>query len=332
MVRKQLTESDDKLIAERSRKIFASATNPVRAKVVADYRDALQLKADLAAGKTVFAAVCSVCHKVDDAEGGNAIGPDLAALTDRSPEAMLVAILDPNRAVEDKFTAYSVVTREGSQLFGLIGDENANSITLRDAAGGEHQILRADIKTMKSPGISLMPDGLEATMTKQQIADVIAYIGTLGGGSNPQPDPALSGRVGSGRDGIIELKASNSRISGERIEYMNDFDAIGWWTSADDRVEWTVVLDRPGKYKVEWVYSVSDKAAGNSWQILLNGNKALGGKIQTTGSWETFQTQAIGEVELQGGDTKVVLKSDGPVDQALMDLRVIRLLPMKKEN
>ena len=52
---------------------------------------------------------------IDLQDIGKEVGADLAALKDRSTDAMLTAILDPNRAVESKFLVYTVVTKDGLQ-------------------------------------------------------------------------------------------------------------------------------------------------------------------------------------------------------------------------
>ena len=59
------------------------------------------LKGDRAAGEIAFATHCAACHKLSNT--GNAAGPDLAAIADKSPRALLTAILNPNQAVEDRF-------------------------------------------------------------------------------------------------------------------------------------------------------------------------------------------------------------------------------------
>ena len=326
--RQRLMDSSNKDLQKRSHDLFTGASNSTRAEVLKNHADVLTIKSDPAAGKAIFATACIVCHV---AEGlGNAIGPDLAALTDRSPDSMLVAILDPNRAVEDKYVNYSITAKDGTQYLGLISEESATSISLRAADGSEQKILRKDIEGMISTGISLMPEGLEATLTKQQLADLIAYIGGLGSSSGPRVPP-LSARVRPNGKGVIELRASKCKITGDRIEYMEDFDALGWWTSEKDRAEWTVVMDRPGSYRVEWEYSVSPKAAGNQWLLVVDGKPALEGKVESTGSWEIFKTASIGEVTLSAADNKIVVRSKGKVNQALFDLRAIRFLPIEKK-
>ena len=324
--RQRLIDSSDEAVQTRSRKLFQTASNPSRAQVLDDHADVSTMKGDASAGRTAFATACIACHVLEGV--GNAIGPDLAALTDRSPDSMLVAILDPNRAVEDKYVNYAISTKEGTQLLGLISEESAGGITLRAADGSEQKLLRADIASMQSTGISLMPDGLEATLTKQQIADLIAYVGGLGSHEEMR-EPVLSARVGPNGKGVIELRASKCRLTGERLAFMPDFDALGWWTSESDRAEWTAVLDRPAKYSMEWEYSVSPESAGNEWQMIINGKQVLAGTIESTGSWETFKTVELGEVNLTGGDNKIVVRSLGPVKQALFDLRAIRFSRVK---
>lgn len=324
--RQRLTESSDDAVQARSRKLFQSASNASRAQVLEDHADVLTLKGDPAAGRTAFATACIACHALEGV--GNAIGPDLAALTDRSPEAMLIAILDPNRAVEDKYVNYVISTKENTQHLGLISEESAGGITLRAGDGSEQKLLRADIASMESMGVSLMPDGLEATLSKQQMSDLIAYLGDLGS-SSKKPEPPLSARVGPNGKGVIELRASKCRFSGEKLEFMPEYDALGWWSTESDRAEWTAVLDRPGKYRVEWDYSVSPKAAGNQWQLLANGEQVLKGIVESSGGWEDFKTTELGELALAGGDNKIVVRSLGEINQALMDLRAIRLIPIK---
>ncbi len=322
--RDRLLKSTDPVIAARAAALFSSASNATREQVLNAYAKSLARPGDPAVGKTIFSTACIACHV---AEGvGNAVGPDLAALTDRSADSLLVAILDPNRAVEDKFVNYLVTSADGNTVSGLIADESANTVNLRLADGSPRAIARADIAEMTSTGASLMPEGLENLVGPEQMPDLIAYVASLG--TAPEPAPDLAARVSPGKGGVIELRASKCRISGDRLEFMADFDALGWWTSEKDRAQWTVVLDRPGTYQVEWEYSVAPDAAGNAWQLTVNGVKALGGKVESTGGWETFATRQLGRLDLPAADNQIILRSEGPVKKALLDLRAIRLVPV----
>ncbi len=306
---------------------YSKASLTPRDQVVKAHKSVLQLEGNATAGRTHFKNTCSACHI---AEGqGNSVGPDIAALTDRSKDSLLTAILDPNRAIEDKYVSYEIQTNSGQTHVGMIESESTNHLTLRLPDGSSKNLPRQEIQKLISLGISLMPNGLENTLSPQNLADLLAYLATLGKPKlqGPNLHSAMSARVRPGKDGIIELRAKKCRLSGNRIEYMADFDAIGWWTSSEDRAEWTIVLDRPGEYKVEWEWSVSDKASGNNWQLLTNGEKVLSGKVHKSGGWEDFKTEKIGNISLSAADTKIVLKSEGELKQALMDLRVIRFIP-----
>lgn len=326
--RTRLLDLKDIPLQERAAKLFAGAAGSSRHEIVKSHADVLSLTGDPVAGKAVFGAVCLACHV---AEGlGNPVGPDLAALTDSSPESMLVAILDPNRAVEDKFVNYALTTTDGSAVYGVIADESANTVTIRQADGRPRPVPRNEIATMSSSGISLMPEGFEKILTKPQLSDLLAYLSTLGStaAQGPTGNLDMAARISPGKDGIISLRASKCRLDGERIEYRPDVDAIGWWTSEHDRAQWTIVLDRPGTYRVEWDYSVSPEAAGNLWVMEIGGKEMLSGAVVSTGSWETFKTATLGTVELPAADNHVVVRSRGAVRGALMDLRAVRFVPV----
>jgi hypothetical protein len=126
----------------------------------------------------------------------------------------------------------------------------------------------------------------------------------------------------------VELRASKCRLDGERIEYQPKSDAIEWWTSEKDRAQWTLVLDRPGSYRVEWDYSVSPEAAGNAWMVEVGGKEVLSGTVIDTGGWQHFATQTLGTLSLPAADNAVVVRSKGPVKGALFDLRKIRFVPV----
>ena len=117
------------------------------------------------------------CHK---AEGvGNAVGPDLLTLTDVSPESLLVAILDPNRAFEAKYAGYTVNLRDGRVFSGLIASESANALTLLRQDGREDVLLRSEIEAVSASGRSLMPEGLEKDVSPRDLADLVAYLQAL---------------------------------------------------------------------------------------------------------------------------------------------------------
>jgi len=109
-----------------------------------------------------------------------ALGPDLVSVKSSGKEKLLLNILDPNREVAPNYVNYVVETKRGETLLGLIGSETANSLTLRRANGDESIVLRSDIARIQSVGLSVMPEGLEAGLSHQEVADLLEYISTAG--------------------------------------------------------------------------------------------------------------------------------------------------------
>jgi len=167
-----LTRTTDAKLRERAAKVFGG--NASRAEVIAKYQPALELKGDAEAGHKVYQTICAACHR--KGEEGRDIGPNLATILNWTPDQILVNVLDPNREVVANFILYVVETNDGRTLSGLITNETASSIGLKGADGVEQTIARAEIKSLKSTGLSLMPEGLEAGITPQQMADVIEFL------------------------------------------------------------------------------------------------------------------------------------------------------------
>src|SRR4029079_11014844 len=138
----------------------------------------LKMEGDAQAGSVVFEKRCSVCHKLRGA--GHEVGPNLASLTDYSPQALLLALLDPNKAVEAKYRDYVAITTGGQSYTGILANETGNSVTLLGQEGKQQTILRTDLEALQASGKSLMPEGIEKDLSAQDVANVIAYLRTSG--------------------------------------------------------------------------------------------------------------------------------------------------------
>ena len=137
------------------------------------------LKGDARRGQTAFGTTCTGCHQLPET-GGRAIGPDLSALADRSAGYLVTHILDPNRAIEDRYLLYTAATNDGRTLAGVLTAETGNSLTLLGVDGAEQVLLRTGLKSISASRRSLMPDGLEAALTPQAMADLVAFLGGVG--------------------------------------------------------------------------------------------------------------------------------------------------------
>jgi len=164
-------------VRTRASKVIGSAGDSNRKAVVDSFRDVLDLTADVERGRAAFTKKCSLCHKLGDV--GHNVGPDIVSVRTKSPDDLLIAILDPNREAQPNFTAYNLILTNGQVLNGIIVAESAASVTLRRAEGKEDVVPRGDIDELISSGRTLMPEGLEKDVSRQDIADLIAFIKSL---------------------------------------------------------------------------------------------------------------------------------------------------------
>ena len=141
--------------------------------MVARYQPLLK-QGDAERGKAVFQKNCAACHKVHGV--GTQVGPDIAARQDKSNEGLLREILDPNRAVDQRFAEYIAVTSDGLVKNGILVEETSNAITLLGQQGEETKLLRSELDSLTSSGKSLMPEGFENQITPEEMSDLLSFL------------------------------------------------------------------------------------------------------------------------------------------------------------
>jgi len=169
-----LLSHSDKTIRDEASRLLDSAKLAPRKEVVEAWRGVLDVKGDKTRGKVVFKRECSKCHLLEGV--GVELGLPLNTIGNRGAETILLSVLDPNREVNPAYLNYIVVTNRGLQISGMIASETATSVTLKRAEGETDTVLRANIDQLISTGLSIMPEGQEKAMTKQEMADVIKYL------------------------------------------------------------------------------------------------------------------------------------------------------------
>lgn len=130
--------------------------------------------ADVAKGRQLFVQHCSNCHRMEDV--GHMVGPDISDSRTKTAEALLVAILNPDAAIDASFTRYQILTVDGEVVSGLLHNENSETVTLLEAGNQQRRVARDDIETFRAVDTSLMPSGMEQTLSVDQMSDLIAYL------------------------------------------------------------------------------------------------------------------------------------------------------------
>src|SRR2546425_8411013 len=213
--RQRLLKHKNETIAKRAGALLAGTQSGSRAEVLAKYQSVANLTGDPGRGEAVFGTNCASCHALGGQ--GYAVGPDLTAFRTKGPQDFLLAILDPNAAIEPRFVNYQIETKDGRALSGVVKAETATSLTLGQGGGLEEKILRNDIAEIKASNLSLMPEGLEQTLTPQDVANLIAYLKqsgpqTFGGASPEQAAKARVDFVKSRPNGLAKIVSSAGQL------------------------------------------------------------------------------------------------------------------------
>ncbi len=168
-----LRKHADSAIRDRSTRLLVAAIPAERNRVLAEYQDCLKLTGDPRLGRELFRQHCSTCHRI--AGVGVDVAPDISDSRVKTAEQLLTDILNPNQAIDNNYVSYTVVAG-GVVHTGLISSETASSITLRQPENKSLDLLRSDIESVQSSGVSLMPEGFEKHLTRPQMADLISFI------------------------------------------------------------------------------------------------------------------------------------------------------------
>jgi putative membrane-bound dehydrogenase-like protein len=320
--RQRLLASNDHAIKTRAAELF---TNPEKTpKGEGMYASLDWSKGQANHGRELFTAHCSACHSL--AGIGHAVGPDLAPLHDKEPDYFVQNILNPNAVIEPRFLAYEIETADDRSLTGIIRAENAATITLVMGNGLTETVSKSGVKTIKASKLSLMPEGLQALLPAPEMVDLIAFLKSSGSSKKfPGNKPE---KIVAAATGVLTLPAAKAEIYGKSAAFEPDFKNIGFWASTDDLIAWNAEVTRAGSYDVYLDYACSTSAAGDKFAFQA-ANEVLSGKVHATGSdWSNYQQIKIGSIKLDSGQLRITMRSDGPVHEALIDLRTVALVPV----
>lgn len=138
-------------------------------------------KGNLRSGREVFfgkKAGCTACHTVAG-EGGK-VGPDLTKIGSiRAGRDLLEAIVFPSATFARGYEPFLIRTKSGAVHDGLVARETPDAIYLFTAERVEKRIPRSSVEVIQQSKISIMPQGLDAQITREELRDLIAYLRSL---------------------------------------------------------------------------------------------------------------------------------------------------------
>ena len=213
--RQAILNHPDRTIARRGSELMKAQGAMVvsnRQALVDEWTPVTEMKGTLENGVAMYKKHCAQCHK--HGELGVAIGPNLTGMAVHPKHEILMNVLDPSRSVESNFRTYQVLTADGKVINGMLAGESANSIRIVNTQGKEEQVLRADIEEMNASPKSLMPEGFEASISKQEMADLLTFLSNRG---RYTPLTLATAATISGAKGLPGFRGG----AGDKFEFKN---------------------------------------------------------------------------------------------------------------
>ncbi len=212
---RQLRGFGDKALSAKTAAVWGTVrdTPADRKKLIADYGKALNpgalAKADLGAGRAVYAKVCQQCHTLYGV--GGKVGPEITGANRADLGYLLENVFDPSAVIPKEYAATKLDLADGRSVIGIIKEETAATLTVATA----NETLTIPVKDVdkRTPSdLSMMPDDLTKQLNAAQLRDLFAYL------KHPAQVPLLA-------------NAENAK------EFFNGKDLTGW---DGDKDVWSV--------------------------------------------------------------------------------------------
>ena len=175
-----------------------------------------------------------------------------------------------------------------------------------------------------------MPEGLEKDVTIEQMADLLAFLRAALPAAKPKafpgnkPAPAIrpAGRVAAaagdcGR-GLRLVAGFEPAYTQPRLLEQRRRPGV-----------WTINVAAAGRYEVLVDTACPKEEAGKLFTVEVGG-ESVSGRVTATNGWEDYREEKVGELELKAGEARLTVRATPPFKGLLMDLRTVRLVPVKK--
>ncbi len=133
---------------------------------------------DIRRGQAVFnraSSACTLCHSIGYL--GGKLGPDLTAIGKiRNERELLEAIVYPSATFVRGYEPYTATTTAGETHGGILRQDAAEQIVLATGPDSEQRIARSQLADLQPGTFSLMPPGMDAVLTRQELADLVVFL------------------------------------------------------------------------------------------------------------------------------------------------------------
>ncbi|MFZ4765632.1 MAG: PVC-type heme-binding CxxCH protein, partial [Roseimicrobium sp.] len=167
-------------ISERATKQFPPA-QAAGGKALPPIAELLKLKGDAKKGQAIFAkaeSTCTLCHRIGDK--GADFGPGLSEIGSKlGKDVLYQSILEPNAGVSMGFETWSITLKNGQAAMGIVRSETNNQLVLALPGGVANTFEKKQIEKRDKLPTSMMPTGLQAMFTQEDLVNLVEYLGSL---------------------------------------------------------------------------------------------------------------------------------------------------------
>jgi putative heme-binding domain-containing protein len=141
----------------------------------------LKMKGDPVNGARIYTNAspgCANCHVVNGR--GVELGPNLSEIgTKLGRDALIESILDPSSGISFGYEAWNFTLKNGDEVYGLIASETADEVVVKNIGGIVTRLKKSELDLRQQSKLSIMPAGLQAAMSAQELMDLIDYLASL---------------------------------------------------------------------------------------------------------------------------------------------------------
>ena len=218
-------------------------------------------KANVGNGRRIFLKTCQNCHLLFGT--GGQIGPDITGSNRANLDYILENMLDPSAVVGRDYQMTVVALKDGRAISGLLKQESDSALTIQ-TINDKVVVPKSEIEERSLSTVSMMPERQLDPMTKDEVRDLIAYLGSptqvvLTGPSSPID--AKSGKVPGAIEGesmkIVEKTggtAASQNMGGFKADHWSGDNHL-WWTGAKpgDNLALEIPVEQEGIFDVDIV-------------------------------------------------------------------------------
>jgi putative membrane-bound dehydrogenase-like protein len=257
--------------------------------------------ANLSNGRSLFKNSCGQCHQLFG-DGGN-IGPDLTGSNRADLDYILENVTNPNALIGRDYELHIFTLRDGRLVSGMVREQTEAMVTVQ-SIGSEERVRRVDIAREEKPGISMMPAGLFAALTKEQMRDLVGYLASPRQVALPgEAAPAAIRVQGALEAEALKVLSTGLRVAPQKMGAFKDGSWSGdsqlWWTGGKpgDVLKVALPVEKAGRYRLKAVLSRAPDYA--VVRLGLDGKPFEHGQVDLFGSKVTnTQELILGEKDL----------------------------------